>query len=184
MGFNQKRPSGFIRSLGGVSWEEGCAGRRGGRCWEEGCAGRKGGRCRADVIAEPVNTVKTCSVFCSGLRGALRNPCVFFKGEKWPRSRSIGLFASNVTPQTTRVWRQRVGKALASRRHPDKTGFVDRRKQTTGSGHVYTDLWDSYQVMDTVNVIREACMCRSIALCTCHTYIIYVAIVTATDNVK
>ncbi len=78
MGFNQKRPSGFIRGLGGVCWEEGCAGRRGGRCWEEGCAGRKGGRCRADVIAEPVNTVKKCSVSCSGLRGALRNPCVFF----------------------------------------------------------------------------------------------------------
>ncbi len=65
LGFNQKRPSGFIRGLGCV-------------CWEEGCAGRKGGRCRADVIAEPVNTVKKCSVFCSGLRGALRNPCVFF----------------------------------------------------------------------------------------------------------
>lgn len=46
--------------------------------------------------------------------------------------------------------------------------WTEERKKTTGSGHVYTDLWDSYQVMQTVNVIRKACVYRSIALCTCH----------------
>ncbi len=72
-------------------------------------------------------------------------------------------FIRQYATDDARVWRQRVGKALASRRHPYKPGLVGRRKQTTGSGHVYTDIWDSYQVMDTVNVILKACVHRSIA---------------------